>query len=154
MSACDLPYAHLDLNRYRSVKAVRNSWNDADIGAKSLALDRQHRQRRKEPSAITIVRIAIECAYGDARTYIEARPLPVKRAPLIGSVVRPLTIAVDKRTGHQCMVAGQPNFCPQADIVITQTFARIEMVRVDSRVEPDLGKGSPGYRLALRSRGK
>src|SRR5476649_2592021 len=123
MMAHLLPDPHFDLNRYSPVKAVRNRWNNTDIGAEGLALNRQQRQRRDEPCAIAVVRIAIEGANRDPGVYVETCKLPVKGTPLVSRKVGPCAIAVDKAARHQFMVNGQQNLGTEADIVVAQTFA-------------------------------
>jgi len=123
-----LPDAHFYLNRQSPVETVRDGRNEADIGAKRLAFDSQQGQRRNEPCAIAVVRIAIECAKGDPGADIEACKLPVQGALLVGCIVGPRAIAVDKTAAHQYMVARQQHFGAHADIVVAQTLARVEVV--------------------------
>jgi len=83
-----LPDPQFDLNRQGPVEAVPNRRDHAQIYAEALAFDREDRQRRDEPSSITVVRVAVEGPERDAGAHVEAGDLPVQGPPFVGAIVR------------------------------------------------------------------
>ena len=114
--------------------------HDGEIRAKALAFDRQQRQWRDEPTAVTHARVTIERTQDYARTHVETfKGFPVQRPPLVSHVLAACAVAVDEGARHYAVIFGDQHFRAHADVVVAVVFAAVEVIGIDAGVHPHLG---------------